>query len=110
MQRVVIDQNAFEYFRFIAVDPKMRYEDGKPTDEQETNRDGEPLFNVTVIAKEKGASKPETITVKVPSSKPITIPEFAAIGFVNLSAFAWCSNNRANLSFSADKVGQLKEQ
>ena len=109
MLRVKVDQAGFDYFRFIAADAKMKYENGQRTDEQETNAEGVPLFTVTVLAKEKGATKPETITVKVPSSKPITIDEFSIVGFINLSAFAWANGGRANLSFSADKVGQIKE-
>lgn len=108
MQRVVIDQSAYEYFRFLSAEPKMKYEDGQRTNEQETNAEGVPVFVYTVLTKEKGAGKPETITVKAPSAKEPNIQEFEAIGFKNLSAFAYVAGNRANLSLSADLVGVLK--
>lgn len=110
MNRVIIDQSSYEYFRFLSAEPKMKYEDGQRTDEQETNAEGVPLFVYTILCKEEGAGKPETITVKAPSQKAPNIPEFAAVGFHRLAAFAWVSGNRANLSFSADAVGMLKEQ
>lgn len=108
MQRVKVDTNGYEYFRFLSVEPKMKYEDGEKTGEQETNAEGIPIYVYTLLAKEQGAGKPETITVKAPSQKTPSLQEFAAVGFHNLVAFAWASNNRANLSFSADAVGALK--
>lgn len=108
MQRVVIDQSAYEYFRFLSAEPKPLYRDGQRTDEQETTPEGVPIYVYTILAKEQGAGKPETITVKAPSKNEPQIQEFAAIGFQNLTAFAYVAGNRANLSLSADRVGVLK--
>lgn len=109
MNRVKIDPTAYTYWRFVSAEPKMKFEDGLRTDEQETNAAGVPMYVYTLLVKEDETTKPETVTVKAPSAKPPTIPEFSPVGFVNLTAFAWVSGNRANLSFSADRIGMLKE-
>lgn len=109
MNRVFVDQAGFEYVRFLSAEPKMKFVDGQPTEQQDTDEVGTPLFSLVCLAKPKGANKPETITVKVPMPQAPAIEEFATIGFVNLSAFAYVSGNRANFSFSADKVGKVKE-
>ena len=108
MNRVTVDQKSFEYIRFIAAEPRMRYEDGRRLEEQEKNAEGVPLFAITCLAKTAGAAKPETITVKVPMEKEPTIAEFEKIGFVNLSAYAYATRgDRAQLSFSADQMGKV---
>lgn len=109
MNRVVVDQNGFEYFRFLGADPKMKYQDGQQTGAQDMDENGVPLFNILCLAKAAGASKPETITVKVPMAGAPALDEFAKIAFANLSAYAYASGNRAQLSFSADKVGKARE-
>lgn len=109
MNRVVVDQGGFEYFRFLGAEPKMKYEDGQQTGAQDADENGVPLFSILCLAKPAGASKPETITVKVPMAAAPTLDEFAKIAFANLSAFAYASGNRAQLSFSADKVGKARE-
>lgn len=109
MNRVAIDQGGFEYFRFLSAEPKMKYQDGQATGMQDADDEGTPLFNIVCLAKQNGAIKPDTISVKVPMKAAPAIEEFATIGFVNLTAFAYASNNRAQLSFSADKVGKTRE-
>jgi hypothetical protein len=111
MNRVAVDQAGFEYIRFIAAEPRMRYEDGKRLEEQERNDAGTPLFTVTCLAKVAGATKPETITVKVPMVEVLAIEEFTKVAFANLSAYAYAAHgDRARLSFSADKMGKVREQ
>lgn len=108
--KVLVDTNGYEYFKFISAEPKLKYLDGQKSNEVEVNEKGETIYIVSVLTKEKSGTKPETITVKVPSPKEPNIPEFSNVGFINLTAFAYAQNNRANISFSADKVGVLKNE
>lgn len=111
MNRITVDQKGFEYIRFIAAEPRMKYEDGRRLDEQERNDGGMPIFTITCLAKVIGAAKPDTITVKVAMAEAPAIEEFTKIGFVNLSAYAYATgSDRAQLSFSADQVGKLQER
>ena len=111
MNRVKVDQSGFEYIRFIAAEPRMKYEDGKRLDEQERDGAGTPLFAVTCLAKVAGSAKPDTITVKIPMTEAPAIEEFAKVAFANLSAYAYATRgDRAQLSFSADKIGKAREQ
>lgn len=109
MNRIFVDQSGFDYFRYLSVEPKMKYQNGRATEEQDTDDAGTPLFNIICLAKPTGASKPETISVKVPMSSAPTLEEFALVAFARLSAFAYASGDHAQLSFSADKVGKIKE-
>ena len=65
MNRVFIDQSGFEYIRYLSAEPRMKYVDGEATNEQDRDENGTPLFGIVCLAKQKGATKPETITVKV---------------------------------------------
>ena len=110
MKRVKVDQTGFEYIRFIASEPRMKYENGQRVDEQERDGNGTPLYTITCLAKVAGTVKPETITVKVPMTAEPNIDEFAKVAFANLSAYAYASKgDRAQLSFSADKIGKARE-
>lgn len=108
MNRVFVDQNGFD-FRFLTTEPRYKYLNGKVTDEPETDAEGNPLASLICLAKPVGANKPETITVKIPAAGiTSSLEEFDKIAFANLSAYAYASGDRAQLSFSADKVGKLK--
>lgn len=109
MNRFIVDQKTFEYIRFIGVEPKMVFEGKTPTNEQDTNKEGIPLWTVTVLAKQQGAAKAETLTVKIAADKLPNIPDFSPIGFVNLTAYAYSINDRAALALSAEKMGLLKD-
>ena len=110
MNRVKVDQGGFEYMRFIAIEPRMKYANGRKTDEQERNGEDIPMYTVTCLAKVKGANKPETITVKVPMATEPKVDEFAKVAFANLTAYAYASgNDRAQLSFQAEKMGLARE-
>ena len=66
---------------------------------------------MTCLAKVAGATKPETITVKIPMAEAPAIDEFSKVAFANLSAYAYATRgDRAQLSFSADKMGKAREQ
>lgn len=109
MNRVFIDQSGFEYIRYLSAEPRMKYVDGEATNEQDRDENGTPLFGIVCLAKQKGATKPETITVKVALPQEPQIAEFSPIGFVGLAALAYNSGNRAQLAFSAEKMGKTKE-
>ena len=109
MNRVHVDLAGFEYIRYLNAEPKMKFVNGQATDQQDTDENGVPYFGIVCLAKPKGANKPETITVKVPMAAAPTIEEFAKIGFADLTAFAYATGDRAQLSFQASKVGKTRE-
>lgn len=108
MNRVKVDQTGFGSIRFMEAEPKMKYEDGKLTDQQDTDENGVPLFSITCAIKPTGG-RGEVITVKVPSAQPPAFEEFSKIAFANLTAYAYVAGNRSQFSFSADKVGKARE-
>ena len=109
MNRVYVDQNGFDYIRYLSMEPRFKYVDGNQSDEQDTDDDGTPLYSVVCLAKQQGSTKPETITVKMAFTQPPSIEEFSKVRFAGLSALAYPSGNRAQLSFSAEKIGKAKE-
>lgn len=109
MNRVFVDQAGFEYVRYLNAEPKMKFVNGQATDEQDRDENGVPYYGVVCLAKSKGASKPETITVKIAMAAPPNIEEFAKVGFAELTAFAYASGDRAQLAFQASKVGKTRE-
>lgn len=109
MNKVFVDQSGFEYIRYLSAEPRTKYVDGVATDEQDRDENGTPFYGVVCLAKQKGATKPDTITVKIALSQPPSVEEFSKIGFVGLSALAYVSGNRAQMAFSAEKMGKTKE-
>lgn len=109
MNRVFVDQGGFEYIRYLSAEPRTKYVDGVATDEQDRDESGVPIYGIVCLAKSREATKPETITVKIALPQPPAIEEFTKIGFVGLTALAYNNGNRAQMAFSAEKMGKAKD-
>lgn len=108
MNRVKVDPAGFGTIILMGVEPKMKYEDGVLTNQQDTDATGLPIYSLT-CAIQPTDGKPEMITVKVAAAQQPAIEPLTKIAFANLTAFAYVARNRAEFSFTAEKVGKARE-
>lgn len=89
--------------RFVAasVAPKMSYEDGHATDVQATDRDGRPLWRVSVFVMDADATRaPEQLSVTVPAPVAPALPQLQPVVFTGLRVLIWSGG----ASLRADSV------
>lgn len=94
--------------RFVAasVAPKMSYEDGHATDVQATDRDGRPLWRVSVFVMDADTTRaPETISVTVPAAVAPALAQLAPVVFHGLRVLIWSGG----ASLRADSVEPLTD-
>lgn len=60
--------------------PMKKWENGKMTDEAQTNAEGVPMYKIPLLYKAEGAEDYDKITVEVASAKaPAVIPDFTPV-------------------------------
>lgn len=90
-------------FRFTVVNEPEAVTDFT-TKAQKSDRNGQPLFAVDVLASRDGY-KSEVITVKIPG-KP-SVSESQKVKITGLEALPWEANGRSGVSFSAVSIEPL---
>lgn len=96
-----ISPSAAQQMLAAAVGPKSAYEDGRPTGAQATDRDGTPLWRVTVFVMDADSSRaPEQVSVTVPAATAPALPQLAPIRFEGLRVLMWAGG----ASLRADSV------
>ena len=109
MNRVSLPMASFDYIRYLSAEPRMKFIDGKRSEEPELSPEQIPIYSITCLAKAHEASKPETINIKVPMETEPNIPELAQVAFAGLSAYAYAIGDRAALSFSAERMATAEK-
>lgn len=115
MKRIVVDQQkSFKSLKFDELNPRMkRDEDGNLLEEQDKDKAGVPLYDISCIARPI-EGKAEVIKVKVPLPQVPKFEEDDKLVFANLTAYSYGykvgNGADAMLTFSADKVGKIQER
>lgn len=109
-RRIVVDRSDFEYFRFLSCEPRFTYnERGEKTEEQQTDpQTGEPCWTLTVLAKQRGQQRPETISIKVAMRQVPAVDELAPVAIDRLYATCYTRQGASFFSFSTAKFAPIR--
>lgn len=97
MQFIPVDQDRFS--NVVALGQTRPDADQQGTQKE---RDGVPVWKITVLVNTSPDEKPSVEDIKVPHSTEPLLTAMTAIEFDNLTAVAWQMNGRAGVSLRAD--------